>query len=55
LQYGEKADAPCELFDMDRDPKQYVNLADQPEHAARVAEFRAKTAAKLQAVRTNDL
>jgi iduronate 2-sulfatase len=55
IQYGEDAKGGAELFDMHADPKQYVNLADKPEQAARVAEFREKMAAKLKAVRTNDL
>jgi iduronate 2-sulfatase len=40
---------------MQEDPQQYTNLADSPEHQAVVNEFRAKMAAKLKAVRTNDL
>jgi len=55
LQYGEAGKGGAELFDMQIDPKQYVNLVDKPEHASRVAEFRQKMAAKLAAVRTNDL
>jgi iduronate 2-sulfatase len=55
IQYGEDARGGAELFDMQADPRQYVNLVDRPEQAERVAEFRQKTAAKLAAVRTNDL
>lgn len=55
LQYREDAREGAELFDMHADPKQYVNLIDKPEHAATVAELKQKLAAKLQAVRTNDL
>jgi iduronate 2-sulfatase len=45
----------AKLFDMQTEPKQFANLVDNPEQAARVAEFRKKLAAKLTAVRTNDL
>lgn len=55
IQYGEKGERGIELFDMQEDPQQYTNLADSPEHQAVVNEFRAKMAAKLKAVRTNDL
>jgi hypothetical protein len=37
------------------DPKQYANLAGKPEFAAKVAEFKAKLAAKLAEVRASDL
>lgn len=55
IQYGEDASGGMELFDMVRDPRQYTNLADRPEHRATVQDFRQKLAAKLQAVRANDL
>ncbi len=55
IQYGENGGGGRELFDMDRDPKQYTNLADHPDHRQRVEAFQAKLAAKLQEVRTNDL
>jgi iduronate 2-sulfatase len=55
IQYGEDAAGGIELFDMMKDPKQYTNLAQRPEQAAVVRDFRAKVAAKLKAVRTNDL
>lgn len=55
IQYGEDAKGGIELFDMEKDPKQYTNLAEHPEHAAVVAEFKAKLTAKLVEVRTNDL
>ena len=40
---------------MDKDPKQYTNLAEKPEYAAVVKRFKKQMAEKLQAVRTNDL
>ncbi|MCA9120325.1 MAG: sulfatase [Planctomycetales bacterium] len=55
IQYKEDASAGIELFDMQKDPKQYTNLAAMPEHAATVARFKAKLADKLREVRTNDL
>ncbi|MEE2887205.1 MAG: sulfatase [Planctomycetota bacterium] len=55
MQYGEKGAKGTELYDMQADPQQYDNLADEPKHKQVVAQFRAKLAAKLKAVRTNDL
>jgi iduronate 2-sulfatase len=55
IQYGEDAGAGIELFDMVKDPKQYTNLADSAEHRKVVDEFKAKFAAKMKELRTNDL
>ena len=55
LQYAEDASQGVELFDMVNDPKQYANLAGKPEFAPVVEGFKAKLAAKLRAVRDNDL
>ena len=55
LQYAEDASKGIELFDMEKDPKQYTNLSEQPEHQATVDRFKAKLAAKLAEIRTNDL
>jgi len=55
IQYGEDARGGTELLDMKTDPGQYTNLAGRPEHAERVKEFQDKLAAKLRAVRDNDL
>jgi iduronate 2-sulfatase len=55
IQYGEDASQGVELFDMVNDPKQYTNLAMQAEFAPRVSDFKQKLAAKLRAVRDNDL
>src|SRR5690606_34773181 len=55
IQYNEDASGGIELFDMEKDPKQYTNLANSPAHQAIVAEFKAKFAAKMKEVRTNDL
>ena len=55
IQYGENAAGGIELFDMDKDPKQYSNLARKPGHEQLVDSFKAKMAAKLAEVRENDL
>jgi iduronate 2-sulfatase len=55
IQYAEDASKGIELFDMSKDPKQYTNLAEKPEFASVVDDFKAKLAAKLRAVRDNDL
>ncbi len=55
IQYGEDAAGGIELFDAVRDPRQYTNLAAQPEFASVVAEFKTRMNAKLREVRTNDL
>jgi iduronate 2-sulfatase len=55
IQYAEDASKGIELFDMDQDPNQYTNLANDPAHAETVAAFKAKFAAKMKAVRANDL
>ncbi len=55
IQYGENAENGIELYDMHADPEQYDNLADKPEHQALVMKFRARFAAKMKAVRANDL
>lgn len=55
LQYKEDASKGVELFDMRSDPQQFENLAEKPEHQDRVAAFQEKLAAKLRAVRDNDL
>ena len=43
LDYGKKG----ELYDMQKDPKQYVNLFDHPEYAEIVAKLKRKLKAKL--------
>jgi iduronate 2-sulfatase len=55
IQYGEDAAGGMELFDMQKDPKQFTNLATVPEFAPVAASFKMKMAAKLAAIRTNDL
>jgi iduronate 2-sulfatase len=55
IQYGVTAAGGIELFDMQKDPGQYTNLAMVPEFAPVVAAFKEKMTAKLAAVRTHDL
>jgi uncharacterized sulfatase len=40
-----------ELYDHDADPHEYTNLADDPQHAATLAELRAQLAAQLPTIR----
>jgi len=55
IQYGEQAESGIELFDTWKDPKQYTNLADNPEYRSTVERFRAGMKEKLRTVRDNDL
>jgi len=55
IQYDEDAAAGIELFDMKKDPKQFNNLADDPEYANVATDFQSKLKTKLIEVRTNDL
>ena len=55
IQYNEDASAGMELFDMNKDPEQFNNLAHDPEYASVVGEFQEKLRLKLVEVRTNDL
>lgn len=55
IQYKEDASAGMELFDVQRDPQQYHNLASDPEYVKVVARMRQRLAEKLAAVRDNDL
>ncbi len=55
IQYNEDASAGIELFDVEKDPKQYTNLAAKPEYQRVMDDFKRKLAEKLRDVRTNDL
>jgi len=55
IQYAEDASQGVELFDLFKDPKQYTNLAGKPEWAYVIEDFQAQLAARLRAVRDNDL
>ena len=55
IQYGEQGQNGTELYHIKTDPRQYTNLAAKPAHAKTVARFRKQMAAKLAAIRDNDL
>ena len=66
MQYGEKLPAKLkggfehgrngiELFDMEKDPQQFTNLADTVEFQPLVQSFRKKLEEKLIAIRDCDL
>jgi iduronate 2-sulfatase len=55
LQYEEDASGGIELFDMHADPQQYTNLAEHPDYAETVAQFRTQLSDTLRSVRDNDL
>lgn len=55
IQYNEDASGGIELFDTEKDPKQYTNLAADPAYAKTVERFRIKMAAALKSMRDNDL
>ena len=55
LQYDEDAGSGMELFDMEKDPHQFTNLAYNTSYSTIVKEFRETLKRKLKNVRTNDL
>ncbi len=55
IQYDEDAGSGIELYDMEKDPKQFYNLALKPDYAGVVAGFQKKLKQKLAEVRDNDL
>lgn len=55
IQYEEDASKGIELFDMEKDPGQFTNLAHQQLQAKRVVAFRQQLTDKLADIRTNDL
>ena len=55
IQYGEDANGGIELFDMEKDPQQYTNLARDPEYTSVVDEWKGRLTGKLAEVRANDL
>ena len=55
IQYGEDGSKGLELYDMEKDPQQYTNLAGRAAYQEIVAGFKQKLKAKLAAVRDNDL
>lgn len=55
IQYDEDAGSGIELFDMEKDPKQFINLASDEKYANIVVDFKNKLVQKLIEVRANDL
>jgi iduronate 2-sulfatase len=55
IQYREDASGGRELFDMEVDPKQYVNLASDPHYATVVNRLSVKLTRKLRDLRDSDL
>ncbi|MCP9236541.1 sulfatase [Lewinella sp. JB7] len=55
IQYGEGEDAEMELYDMERDSRQFTNLAYDPAYADTLANMQRRLRNKLREVRTNDL
>ncbi len=55
IQYQEDASKGIELFDMERDPQQFTNLANSSYHQHVVKGFQKRLKKKLAEIRTNDL
>ncbi len=55
IQYAEDASKGIELYDMQSDPRQLTNLAEQPAQGTRIAAFQQQLKEKLSEVRLNDL
>jgi iduronate 2-sulfatase len=55
IAYGKDGQGDEELFDMKQDPKQFTNLAKDPQYGQTLIRFQKQMAAKLKEVRTNDL
>jgi iduronate 2-sulfatase len=55
IAYGKDGQGGEELFDMKQDPKQFTNLAKDPQYGQTLIRFQKQMAAKLKEVLTNDL
>ncbi|WP_225444207.1 sulfatase [Echinicola arenosa] len=55
IQYEEDGNGGMELFDMERDPMQFNNLALNPQYREVVSDFKTRLKEKLAEVRDNDL
>ena len=55
IQYGENAQNGIELYDMQKDPGQFTNLARKEDFQSIVTQFQQKMANKLAEIRNNDL
>jgi len=55
IQHGKNGELGLQLFNMQKDPKQYTNLAENPEYRNVVEGFKKKLIAKLEELGNNDL
>lgn len=55
IQYNENASGGVELYDMENDPQQFVNLAKKEKYAEVVETFKKKFVEKMTSIRANDL
>ena len=55
IQYGENAQNGTELYDIQKDPGQFTNLARKEDFQSIVTQFQQKMANKLAEIRNNDL
>ncbi|MGZ0655296.1 sulfatase [Coraliomargarita sp. W4R72] len=55
IQHGPALEDAIQLYDMEKDPKQYTNLANSPEHRQLIKRFKEQLVAKLDEVAQNDL
>ena len=55
IQYDEDAKSGIELYDMEKDPNQFTNLAYKEKYARTISQFQKKLKKKLSEVRNNDL
>lgn len=55
MSYDEDGSKGYELFDMKKDPHQMINLAERPEYASTLNQFKLLLKGKLAEIRDNDL
>ena len=55
IQYDEDAKSGMELYDMEKDPNQFTNLAYKAKYEDVISQFQKKLKKKLSEVRSNDL
>lgn len=55
IQHGRNGEKGLQLFDMEKDPKQFTNLAKSPDHQETVAMLKDRLTHKLVQIRNNDL